>query len=215
MSEWFAKLAQAVIDGDPEKAKKLAQQALEQGLDPMACISKGLTKGMDRVGELFADGEYFLPDLIIGGEAMKAALSVLEPVLVGGQERETMGRVVLGTVKGDLHEIGKTLVGTMLTANGFQVIDIGVDRSADEFIAAIEETNATLVGASALLTTTIPEQQKIVEALTEAGLRDKVKMMVGGAPVTQAWADEIGADGYGEDAIRAVTVAKRLTGVSA
>ena len=215
MSEWFAKLAQAVIDGDPEKAKKLAQQALEQGLDPMACISKGLTKGMDRVGELFANGEYFLPDLIIGGEAMKAALSVLEPVLVGGQERETMGRVVLGTVKGDLHEIGKTLVGTMLTANGFQVIDIGVDRSADEFIAAIEETNATLVGASALLTTTIPEQQKIVEALTEAGLRDKVKMMVGGAPVTQAWADEIGADGYGEDAIRAVTVAKRLTGVSA
>lgn len=215
MSEWFAKLAQAVIDGDPEKAKKLAQQALEQGLDPMACISKGLTKGMDRVGELFANGEYFLPDLIIGGEAMKAALSVLEPVLVGGQERETMGRVILGTVKGDLHEIGKTLVGTMLTANGFQVIDIGVDRSADEFIAAIEETNATLVGASALLTTTIPEQQKIVEALTEAGLRDKVKMMVGGAPVTQAWADEIGADGYGEDAIRAVTVAKRLTGVSA
>jgi 5-methyltetrahydrofolate--homocysteine methyltransferase len=167
---------------------------------------------MDRVGELFASGEYFLPDLIIGGEAMKAALAVLEPALTGGQEREVLGRVVLGTVEGDLHEIGKTLVGTMLTANGFLVTDIGIDKSAADFVAAVTENNATLVGASALLTTTMSEQQKIVEALQEAGLRDRVKVIVGGAPVTQNWADKIGADGYAEDAISAVTLAKKLVG---
>jgi corrinoid protein of di/trimethylamine methyltransferase len=210
--ELFDKLTQAVVEGEPEDAEELAKQALDQGFDPLACINEGLAKGMDRVGELFASGEYFLPDLIIGGEAMKAALAVLEPALTGDQEREVAGRVVLGTVEGDLHEIGKTLVGTMLTANGFQVTDIGIDKSADEFIAAVKEANATLVGASALLTTTIPEQQKIIEALEEAGLRDQVKVMVGGAPVTQAWADKIGADGYAEDAIAAVAVAKRLVG---
>jgi corrinoid protein of di/trimethylamine methyltransferase len=210
--ELFDKLAQAVIDGEPEDAEELAQQALNQGLDPLACINEGLTRGIDRVGELFAEGEYFLPDLIIGGEAMKMALAILEPALAADQEREVAGRVVLGTVEGDLHEIGKTLVGTMLTANGFQVTDIGIDQPASEFVTAVKEAGATLVGASALLTTTIPEQQKIIEALEEAGLRDQVKVMVGGAPVTQAWADKIGADGYAEDAIAAVAVAKKLVG---
>ena len=210
--EMFEKLAQAVIDGEPEDAVELAQQALDAGLDPLECINQGLTKGIDRVGALFAEGEYYLPDLIIGGEAMKDALAILEPALAANQEREVTGRVVLGTVEGDLHEIGKTLVGTMLTANGFEVTDIGIDKPASEFIAAVKESNATLIGASALLTTTIPEQQKIVEALAEAGLRDKVKVMVGGAPVTQAWADKIGADGYAEDAIAAVAVAKKLVG---
>jgi len=210
--EMFEKLAQAVIDGEPEDAVELAQQALDAGLDPLECINQGLTKGIDRVGALFAEGEYYLPDLIIGGEAMKDALAILEPALAANQEREVTGRVVLGTVEGDLHEIGKTLVGTMLTANGFEVTDIGIDKPASEFIAAVKEANATLIGASALLTTTIPEQQKIIEALVEAGLRDKVKVMVGGAPVTQAWADKIGADGYAEDAIAAVAVAKKLVG---
>jgi len=176
------------------------------------CINEGLTPGIDRVGELFADGEYYLPDLIIGGEAMKEALTILEPALPGNQEREVLGRVVLGTVEGDLHEIGKTLVGTMLTANGFQVTDIGIDKPAADFVAAVKETNATLVGASALLTTTMPMQQKIIEALVEAGLRDQVKVMVGGAPVTQEWAKKIGADGYAEDAINAVALARRLVG---
>ncbi len=152
--------------------------------------------------------------MIIGGEAMKDALAILEPALAANQERKVTGRVVLGTVEGDLHEIGKTLVGTMLTANGFDVTDIGIDKPASEFIAAVKEANATLIGASALLTTTIPEQQKIIEALEEAGLRDKVKVMVGGAPVTQAWADKIGADGYAEDAIAAVAVAKKLVGAA-
>lgn len=207
------KLAQAVIDGEPEDAEELARRALDQGLDPLVCINEGLTRGIDRVGELFASGEYFLPDLIIGGEAMKAALAVLEPALAEDQEREVVGRVVLGTVAGDLHEIGKTLVGTMLTANGFLVTDIGIDKPAADFVAAVKEANATLVGASALLTTTIPEQQRIIEALAEAGLRARVKVMVGGAPVTQSWADKIGADGYAKDAIAAVAVAKRLVGV--
>jgi corrinoid protein of di/trimethylamine methyltransferase len=213
--EFFGKLAQAVIDGEPEEAEELARQALDQGLDPLACINEGLTPGIKRIGELFASEEYFLPDLVIGGEAMKAALDVLEPALAEDQEREVLGRVVLGTVEGDLHEIGKTLVGAMLTANGFLVTDIGIDKPAANFVTAVKETNATLVGASALLTTTIPEQQKIIEALTEAGLRDQVKVMVGGAPVTQRWAKKIGADGYAEDAIAAVALAKRLVGASA
>jgi len=211
--EIFGQLAQAVVDGEPEQAVELARVALEQGLDPLACINEGLTLGIHRVGELFASGEYFLPDLIIGGEAMKAALAVLEPALVEDQSRQVLGRVVLGTVQGDLHEIGKTLVGTMLTANGFSVTDIGVDRSAADFVAAVKGTNATLVGASALLTTTMPEQRKIIEALKEAGLREQVKVMVGGAPVTHAWAERIGADGYAEDAITAVTVARKLVGI--
>jgi corrinoid protein of di/trimethylamine methyltransferase len=208
----FGELAQAVIDGEPEDAVELAEQALDQGLDPLACINQGLTVGITRVGELFADGEYFLPDLIIGGEAMKMALAILEPALAGDQSREVLGRVVLGTVRGDLHEIGKTLVGTMLTANGFLVTDIGIDKPASEFVAAVKEAGATLVGASALLTTTMPEQQRIIEALAEAGLGGQVKVMVGGAPVTRNWAEKIGADGYAEDAITAVTVAKRLVG---
>jgi corrinoid protein of di/trimethylamine methyltransferase len=206
-------LAQAVIDGESEDAEELARQALDQGLDPLACINEGLTPGINRVGDLFASGDFFLPELIMGGEAMKAALAILEPALAGDQEREVLGRVVLGTVEGDLHEIGKTLVGTMLTANGFEVTDIGIDKPAADFVAAVKEANATLVGASALLTTTMPEQQKVVEALEEAGLRGQVKVMVGGAPVTQVWADKIGADGYAENAIAAVAVAKRLVGV--
>jgi corrinoid protein of di/trimethylamine methyltransferase len=208
-------LAQAVIDGEPEDAAELAQQALDEGLDPLLCINEGLTPGMNRVGELFESGEYFLPDLIIGGEAMKAALEILEPALVEGRERHVLGRVVLGTVAGDLHEIGKTLVGTLLTANGFLVSDIGIDKSADDFVAAVQENQADIVGASALLTTTMPQQERIIEALREAGLRDKVKVMVGGAPVTAAWAEKVGADGYAEDAIGAVGLAKRLMGKAA
>lgn len=208
--EMYAQLAQAVIDGEPEDAEQLAKQALEQGLDPLTCVNEGLTKGIQKVGDLFASGEYFLPELIIGAEAMKKALAVLEPEMVGDQSREVVGRVVLGTVQGDMHEIGKTLVGTMLIANGFQVYDIGVDKSAEEFIAAVKENEADIVGASALLTTTMLQQKKLVESLQEANLRDKVKVMVGGAPVTESFAKEVGADGYAEDAISAVDLAFRL-----
>lgn len=209
-TEMYDQLAQAVIDGEAKEAGEVARQALDQGLDPLTCINEGLTKGIERVGELFASGEYFLPELIIGAEAMKVALAVLEPAMVDDQEREVVGRVVIGTVEGDMHEIGKTLVSTMLTANGFKVFDIGVDQSAEKFIDAIKENDAEIVGASALLTTTMLQQRKLIEAIEEAGLRDQVKIIVGGAPVTDSFATEIGADGYAEDAISAVDLAFRL-----
>lgn len=205
------KLKQAIIDGEAEDARELTRQGLDQGIDPMVLIDKALTPGINRVGELFANGDYFIPDLVIAGDAMKEAFKILEPILAGDQAQNTvLGRVVLGTVEGDVHEIGKTLVGTMLTANGFWVTDIGSDKTADEFVAAVRENQATLVGASALMTTTMLEQKTIIAALQEAGLRDKVKVMVGGSPVSQSWADEIGADGFAEDAMSAVDLALRL-----
>jgi len=208
--ELYKKLMQAVIDGEPEDAEQIAKDALDQKVDALDCINQALMPGIQKVGELFSSGEYFLPELIIGADAMKAALDVLEPALMGGQERDVVGRVVLGTVEGDLHEIGKTLVGTMLTANGFQVFDIGVDQGAEAFVQAAKEHKADIIGASALLTTTMLQQKKIIEALDDAGLRSSVKVMIGGAPVTDRYAEEIGADGYAEDAISAVDIAYRL-----
>jgi corrinoid protein of di/trimethylamine methyltransferase len=209
----FKQMAEAVIDGDDDKAAALAKSGLQQGVDPLEAINKGFTAGMDVVGELYSSGEYFLPDLILGGEAMKAALAVLEPALkASGQAREVLGTVILGTVKGDIHEIGKSLVGSMLSAGGFEVLDLGIDIGAGEFVATALEHDADIVALSALLTTTMLHQQEVIEHLAEAGLRDKVKVMVGGSPVTQAWADQIGADGFAEDAAGAVVVAKKLMG---
>jgi len=213
--ELFKQMAQAVIDGDDEEAISLAQQALEQGVDPLEAINKGYTSGMDVVGELYSTGEYFLPDLILGGEAMKAALAALEPALkASGQAREVLGIVVLGSVKGDIHEIGKSLVGSMLSANGFEVHDLGIDIEAEEFVSKAREYDADIVALSALLTTTMLHQRDVIEHLAEAGLKDRVKVMVGGSPVTQGWADQIGADGFAEDATGAVSVAKKLMGRS-
>ena len=209
--ELFKQMAQAVIDGDDDEAAALAQQALDQGVAPLDAINKGYTAGMDVVGELFSTGEHFLPDLILGGEAMKAALGVLEPALqAAGQERHVLGKVVLGTVKGDIHEIGKSLVGSMLAANGFEVFDLGIDIDAEEFVVKAREYGADIVALSALLTTTMLQQRDVIEHLAEAGLREQVKVMVGGSPVTQGWADQIGADGFAEDAASAVGVAKAL-----
>jgi corrinoid protein of di/trimethylamine methyltransferase len=167
--------------------------------------------GLHAVGEQFEQGEMFLPDLVLAGEAMKAATAILETAIHQmGATRETLGKVVLGTVKGDIHEIGKTLVGTMLSASGFQVFDLGVDVSFEDFALKAKELHADIVGLSALLTTTMTGQKGVVEALERHGLRPRVKVMIGGAPVTQSWADEIGADGYGKDALEAVALAKRL-----
>ena len=212
--EFYDKLAQAVIDGDGEIAIETAKAALAAGLDPLACINNGLTEGMNRVGDLFSSGEYYLPDLIIGGDAMKAAMEVLEPALADNQERDLLGKVVIGTVEGDLHEIGKNLVATLLSVSGFRVTDIGIDKSPADFLNAVIEADADIVGASALLTTTMLVQGQIVEALEDAGLRDKVKVMIGGAPVTEKYAREIKADSYASDAGSAVSKAKKLLGIS-
>lgn len=209
-ADYFERLAKTVMDGDHEEAAAVAKAAISDGVDALECINLGLTEGMRQVGELFASGDFFLPELIMGADAMKAALAVLEPALLDNQQRDVLGRVVLGTVEGDVHDIGKTLVGTLLTANGFEVTDIGFSQPASEFVAAVKEANADLVGASALLTTTMRQQEEIIDQLTAAGLRDSVKVMVGGAPAAQAWADTIGADGYAVDAIGAVALARLL-----
>jgi corrinoid protein of di/trimethylamine methyltransferase len=212
-NETFTQLAQSLIDGDPDATVELTRQALANGVEPMAIIREGLMPGMNVVGEKFGCGEYFLPDLIIAADGMQQAMTLLEPELrLRRQEVESAGTVVIGTVKGDIHEIGKSLVGTMLSANGFKVYDIGVDVPTENFIAKVKETGANLLGLSALLTTTMTVQKQVIEALEKAGIRGQVKVMVGGAPVTRSWADEIGADGYAEDAMGAVAVARKLVG---
>jgi corrinoid protein of di/trimethylamine methyltransferase len=211
--ELFNAMRQSIVDGDAEQAEALARQALARGIDPLDAINKGFVTGVNYVGQQFGCGEMFLPDLVLAGEAMKAAVVVLEPEMQKrGSQRQMLGKVVLGTVKGDIHEIGKTLVATMLSASGFQVYDLGVDVPIEKFSQKAREVGADIVGVSALLTTTMTGQKGVIEALEDMSLRPKVKVMVGGAPVTRSWADEIGADGYSEDAIGAVAEAKRLMG---
>lgn len=210
-SDLFTAMAQSIIDGEVEAAADLARQALEQGIDPLEAINQGYVLGVQHVGSEFSCGNAFLPELVMAGEAMKAAIAVLEPEMARrGVERTLEGRVVIGTVKGDIHEIGKTLVGTLLAAHGFEVHDLGVDVEFSRFVEKAQEVNADLVGLSALLTTTMVGQRKVIQALEEAGLRPGVQVMVGGAPVTRQWAAEIGADGYAEDATGAVQVARDL-----
>lgn len=209
----FEAMRQCIIDGDPDQAGGLCQRAMAMGINPLDAINRGFVPGLHHVGESFGKGEMFLPDLVMSAEAMKAATAVLEPeIRRSGAHRETLGKVVLGTVKGDIHEIGKTLVATMLSASGFEVFDLGVNVPFETFAAKAKEVNADIVGVSALLTTTMMGQKDVVEALERHGLRPRVKVMVGGAPVTRSWADEIGADGYGEDAVAAVNLAKSLVG---
>jgi len=209
--EIFAKLTSSLVDGDPDATFEATKEALAAGIEPMAIIKEGLIPGMNIVGEKFSCGEYFLPDLIIAADGMQKAMTLLEPELLKRQQAiESAGTVLLGTVKGDIHEIGKSLVGTMLTANGFKVHDLGVDVPTETFVAKVQETKPDILGLSALLTTTMVMQREVIKALAEAGIRDKVKVMVGGAPVTRSWAEEIGADGYAEDAMGAVQIARQL-----
>jgi corrinoid protein of di/trimethylamine methyltransferase len=213
--ELFQKMSQSILDGDSDAASELAKQAVAAGIDPLEAINQGFVIGVNQVGESFASGNAFLPELVMAGEAMKAAVAVLEPEMKKrGTERKILGKVVLATVQGDIHEIGKTLVGTMLSASGFEVHDLGVDVPAEKILSKIKEVNADLVGLSALLTTTMVKQRDVIEALDKEGLRRKVKVMVGGAPVTRDWVHKIEADGYSEDAIGAVTIAKQLVGTA-
>lgn len=214
MSEALEQLQEAVILGEPDQARELAVRILEAGVAPLTAIEEALTPAMQIVGERYECGEYFIPDLMMAAEAMKGAMAVFEPALMERQEqRQVLGVVVIGTVKGDIHEIGKSLVGTMLSAAGFQVHDLGVDVPASRFVERVQETGAQVVGLSALLTTTMRNQGAVIEALKEAGLRDQVKVIIGGAPASPDWAQTIGADAYAENANEAVDVVKRLLGV--
>ena len=209
----FAEMKQAVLDGEIELAEELANKAIEEGLNPLEAIETGYVAGIDEVGALFEQGQIFLPELIAAAEAMKAALNVLEPAL---QQRDMvraiLGKVVIGTMHNDIHDIGKDMVASMLMAAGFEVTNLGVNVPCDTFISNVKEQQADILALSALLTTTMPEQKIVIEALEKEGLRSGVKVLVGGAPVNRQWADEIKADGYAENAIEAVKVARQLVG---
>ena len=213
--ELFKEMAQSIINGDEDIAVTLAQKAIKDGIDPLDAITKGYVMGVNQVGEAFARGEAYLPELVMAGEAMKSAITTLEPEMQKrGTQRQVLGKVVLATVEGDIHEIGKSLVGTMLSASGFQVYDLGVDVSAEKIITKAKEVDADIVAMSALLTTTMVKQKEVIDALDKEGMRKKIKVMVGGAPVTRDWVQKIEADGYSEDAIGAVAVAKQLVGAA-
>ncbi len=212
----FQAMRQAVIDGDADAAEAAAKASIAAGIPPLVAIDEGFMPGMKEVGAGFAAGDLFLPDMMLAARAMQRALGVLEPELkAAAVERTVAGRVVIGTVAGDIHEIGKNLVGMLLSTSGFEVHDLGVNVAPERFVEAAREHRADIVGLSALLTTTMTGQRAVIAALTEAGLRPPVKVMVGGAPVTGTWASEIGADGYSEDAMGAVELAKRLMGATA
>jgi len=211
----YKAMAQCIIEGESEISVELAKKSIELGLHPLDTITKGFVVGVNYIGDQFGAGEAFLPELVMAGEAMKAAVAVLEPELLKlGEAREMMGKVVLATVEGDIHEIGKTLVGTMLSASGFEVTDLGVDQPADKIIGKAIEIDAQIIGMSALLTTTMVRQREVIEELDKEGLRPRIKVMVGGAPITRDWATKIKADGYSEDAVGAVKLAKELVGKS-
>jgi corrinoid protein of di/trimethylamine methyltransferase len=210
-AEILTGITSSLVECKPDLTACLTQEALEAGLAPLAIINQGLVPGMTIVGEKFQAGDYFLPQMVIAANAMQHAMDLLEPELRARQQAiEAPGTMVIGTVKGDIHEIGKSLVATMMSASGFRVYDLGVDVSPAEFVDKVRQTEANLLGLSALLTTTMTVQREVIQAIEEAGIRHQVKVMVGGAPVTQEWAESIGADGYADDVVGAVELAKRL-----
>jgi 5-methyltetrahydrofolate--homocysteine methyltransferase len=204
-------LAEAIISGNQQEAVRLTQQALDENVPADAILNDGLVAGMSVVGAKFKANEFYVPEVLIAARAMKSAMELLRPVLVETGV-EPRGTVVIGTVRGDLHDIGKNLVAMMLEGAGYRVVDLGVDVKPEKFVEAVQQEKAQVVALSALLTTTMPAMKDTIEALKQAGVRDQVGVMIGGAPVTQEYADEIGADGYGPDAASAVDVANALTG---
>jgi corrinoid protein of di/trimethylamine methyltransferase len=209
--EFLKEIKIAIVEGKKDEAVQLAQRAIAEKMDLDEVIEKGYIPGIQKVGKLWEEGEYFLPELITSAECMKAAMKIMQPELEKAQiDMRSAGTIVIGTVEGDIHDIGKNLVSSILSANGFNVVDLGSDVKLEAFIEKAEETNADLICLSALLTTTMTGQKKLIQLLKEKGLSGRFKVMVGGAPVNQKWADDIGADGYSENALTAVGAAKEL-----
>lgn len=210
--ELLARMQQVVIDGHKDKAEALSREALEQKMDLNEVIEKGFVPGIQKAGDLWEKGEYFLPELISSAESMKAAMNILQPELEKTQVKtRSSGKIVIGTVEGDIHDIGKNLVASMLSANGFDVYDLGADVKLEKFVEVAEDKGANFICLSALLTTTMVGQKKVVELLKEKKLSGRIKVLVGGAPVNQKWASDIGASGYGDNAMVAVKVAQKLS----
>lgn len=210
--ELFERLTKAIIDGKDKDAVSFCREAVEKGVTARSVLENGLLPGIRKVGELFSAGEYYLPELLISGMTMQAAVAELEPLLNSGGSQFHTGKYLIGTVKGDIHDIGKNIVMMMLKGNGWEVTDLGVDVPPEKICAAIAQGDYDVFGMSALLTVTLPAADETVKAISKAGLRDKIKIMVGGAPVTQDFADRIGADGYAKDAFEAVNKAFSLIG---
>jgi 5-methyltetrahydrofolate--homocysteine methyltransferase len=211
----YPAMARALIVGDKDTVARKTREGLDRGMDPKDLIFKGLIPGMDVVGEKFRRNEYYVPQVLLSARAMYAGLDLLKPLITASKTAEYLGTVVIGTAQGDLHDIGKNLVAMMLEGAGFKVLNLGRDVAPEAFVAAVQEHNANIVGISALMTTTMPAMKRTIDALVKAGLRDKVKVMIGGAPVSQAYADAIGADGYARDSTLAVTKAKALLDAAA
>ena len=211
MDDFLNRCEQAVLNGDKDQAIVLAERVVAGEWVVLDAIENGFSAGIRRAGKLWEKGEYFLPELAFSAEVMKAAMNVLEPILLQSRADESHHRtVVIGTVQGDIHDIGKSLVATLMSANGFDVVDLGADVPYERFVEEARKNDANLVCMSALLTTTMTGQERVVSLLEENGLRDRVKIMVGGAPTSDAWADRIGADGYASDAVGAVRLANKL-----
>jgi 5-methyltetrahydrofolate--homocysteine methyltransferase len=211
----FPIMARALILGDKDTVAKKTREGLDLSMDPKELIFRGLIPGMDVVGEKFRRNEYYVPQVLLSARAMYAGLDLLKPLITAaGAGTEALGVVVIGTAQGDLHDIGKNLVAMMLEGAGFTVFNLGRDVAPEKFVAAVQEHGADIVGISALMTTTMPGMKRTIDALAKAGLRERVKVIIGGAPVTQAYADEIGADGYAKDSTLAVVKAKQLLGVA-
>jgi len=211
--EILERMEKAIVEGNKNEAEALAKEAIKERMDLNEVIDKGYVPGIQKVGDLWEKGEYFLPELITSAECMKGAMRILQPELEKAQiSTKSKGKVVIGTVEGDIHDIGKNLVASMLAANGFQVIDLGADVKLEKFIEKAEAENGDFICLSALLTTTMLGQKKVIEILKEKNLAGRYKVLVGGAPVNQKWADDIGANGYGENAMIAVKIAKKLVG---
>lgn len=213
MSAKIAAIYAGVVDGNAKQVTENIQQAVSTGLNVETILNEGLIAAMKEVGRLFEEGEYFVPEMLVSARAMQSGMAILRPLLIA-QDIKPAGKIVIGTVKGDLHDIGKNLVSMMLEGAGFQIIDLGTDVAPEKFLEAIRQNHPDILGMSALLTTTMLNMNKTIQTLKEAGVRDELKIIVGGAPVTEKYAAEIGADGFSHDASQAAALAKRLMGLA-